>query len=269
MWSPVINSVANHLLAAHGDSNSSTCTRPCLLDDPRNYPNCRMPMYNSLGSFDAQYGSLDSDLQLNQNVVACRAEVHDPEFFLEHFNQRHRDFFAANVHQSPLDSTMQQTAVIPSIEAMSSSPTTPLDPLDSPDSDESSSTPSPLTPMSTSVDTSDFKEEVGSPPGRSMSLVLSDDTHHHIHRCLWREEGGGDICGQIFPGPEELFNHASNAHIKNAKKGNQGFRCGWQECPRSDAGAAGFPQRSKIERHMQTHIDRKSIFAFLGFFGRC
>ncbi|KAK0656108.1 hypothetical protein B0T16DRAFT_28881 [Cercophora newfieldiana] len=254
VWPPVINSVANHLLVAHGDPNSSNCTRPCLLDDPRNYPNCRMPIYNNL-NFDAQYGSLNSELQLNQNLIMCKAEVHDPETYLEHFNQQHREFFASNVHQPLLNTVaMQHTGVMHSIEAMSSSPTTPLDGLESPDSDDSSNTPSPLTPMSNSVDMSEFKAEVSSPPERSMSVVSEDP---HVHRCMWREEGSEDICGLVFPGPEELFNHASNTHIKNAKKGDQGFRCGWDDCPRSEVGAAGFPQRSKIERHMQTHIDHK------------
>jgi len=256
-WHPMVN-VANHLLLAHADADSSTCTRPCLLDDPRNYPNCPMPMYNNLPQFDDQYAALSQNLQLSQNYVACRAEVRDPETYLEHFNQQHRQFFAANGHL-PFGSTVMQNpaTLVPSIEP-TSSPPTPPDPLDSPDSEGSSNTPSPLTPMSNSLEMPEFKSEMASPPERSMSVV-SEDTH--IHKCLWREEASHDICGQIFPGPQELFIHASNAHIKNATKGNLGFRCGWDDCPRSEAGAAGFPQRSKIERHMQTHIDRRLLHA--------
>ncbi|KAK0633421.1 hypothetical protein B0T14DRAFT_419400 [Immersiella caudata] len=250
-----LNNVADHLLNAHADSSSSNCTRPCLLDDPRNYPNCGMPIFNNFASFDpTQYSSLNTNVQVNRNFKLCDVEVHDPETLLKHFNQQHRDFYASNTHQALLVPTeMQHAGVMHSIEAMSSSPTTPLDPLESPDSDDSSNTPSPLTPMSNSVEMSEFKEEPSSPRDRSMS-VISEDTQH---KCLWREDGSGHVCGQIFSGPEELFNHASTTHIRNAKKGDQGFRCGWADCPRSEAGAAGFPQRSKIERHMQTHIDHK------------
>lgn len=258
MWPPVINNVANHLLSAHRDSSSSNCTRPCILDDPRNYQNCQMPIFDNLDTFNTppQYRSLNTGLQLNQNLVMCKAEVHDPETYIEHFNQQHRDFLASHpVLQSSLGSAaINHPTVLPSTEELSSSSATPVGSRESSGSD-ASNTPSPLTPMSNSVDMAEFKEEVSSPPDRSMSELSSGDAH--IHRCLWREEGYRDICGQTFSSPEELFNHASNSHIKHAKKGNQGFRCGWDDCPRSTAGAAGFPQRSKIERHMQTHIDHK------------
>jgi hypothetical protein len=97
---------------------------------------------------------------------------------------------------------------------------------------------------------------------RSTSIASSADHSLDLgadeeHRCLWRDEGSSNVCGRVFADAEELFKHASETHIKHAQKGAQGFRCGWDDCPRSEAGAAGFPQRSKIERHMQTHIGRK------------
>ena len=253
LWSPTVDNVANHLLAAHGNPESSTCTRPCLLDDPRNYPNCPMPIYNNLDPFDNQYASVGPDLQLGHNLVLCGAEVHDPEAYLAHFNAQHRPFFAANAHSFSLGMGLMQDEIgaAPAAEDIASSPTTPLDIADS---GASSHTASPLTPMSTSVDGPEVKP-TGSSPGRSMSVASFEDAH--LHRCLWREDASSDVCGQIFSSPEALFNHAASTHIRNATKGEQGFRCGWDDCPRSEAGAAGFPQRSKIERHMQTHIDRK------------
>jgi hypothetical protein len=110
----------------------------------------------------------------------------------------------------------------------------------------------------------------GSLPHARSTSIVSFASHSvdmgadEEHRCLWREEGSSEICGHLFADAEDLFKHASETHIKNAQKGAQGFRCGWDDCPRSEVGAAGFPQRSKIERHMQTHIGRKLYTVSLG-----
>ncbi|KAK1757646.1 zinc-responsive transcriptional regulator ZAP1 [Echria macrotheca] len=242
LWPETVNNVATHLLAAHGDPGSSTCTRPCVLDNLANFSNCPMPSVHSLGEYNQFSGPSAQDF------VACRAEVHDPENFLEHFNQEHKQFFTAN---QPLTiPLLNQRQGFSSEDSVSSSPVTPPDSADS----TSSNTPSPLTPISNALDVADPKEEEMTPE-RGMSEISEDG--FQIHRCLWREGCGSELCGEGFGSPEELFSHTASVHIKNATKGDQGFRCGWDDCPRSKPDAAGFPQRSKIERHMQTHIDHK------------
>lgn len=258
-----VGTITNHLLVAHADAASSSCTRPCPLDDPQNYPYCHIPLYNNNNSSPVpfgQYNSVGPDLQMTQSFVECGAEIHDPESFLAHFNSQHRPHFtttggpnllrtAAAIHNS--------RGVLASTEVMSP----PATPLDTSDSGRSSGTPSPLTPLSNSIEMSDSKQ--GSlPHARSTSIASFASTSVDLsgeeeHRCLWRDEGSPHICGHIFADAEELFRHASETHIRHAQKGEQGFRCGWDDCPRSEPGAAGFPQRSKIERHMQTHIGRK------------
>ncbi|KAK0733893.1 hypothetical protein B0T26DRAFT_686276 [Lasiosphaeria miniovina] len=255
-WLPSNNSggnITSHILVAHPAKTQSNCTRPCPLDDPRNYSNCHVPMvYDNPSPFD-QYGSVGSDLQLNQDHPVCGAEIPDPEAFLAHFNARHRPFFTSNAPE--LANTLHGQVVLPSNEAMSSSPITPLDTTDS---GASTSTPSPFTPLSNNMDISDMKQS----QSRSHSVVSSEATPFIAgpddeHRCLWREESSSEICGQVFEDPGDLFTHTANDHIKYAKKGSEGFRCGWDDCPRSGPDATGFPQRSKIERHMQTHIGHK------------
>jgi hypothetical protein len=76
-------------------------------------------------------------------------------------------------------------------------------------------------------------------------------------RCLWRAAPGSPICGKTFHDPTVLYEHVVSVHIKTLAKGANGFRCGWEHCPRESDGKDGFPQRSKIERHMQTHIGRE------------
>ncbi|KAK4237864.1 hypothetical protein C8A03DRAFT_15633 [Achaetomium macrosporum] len=250
--------MANHLLLAHGDPGSSNCTRPCPLDDPQNYQFCHLPLYNSTTAFD-QFSSVSSDFQMNGAFVECGAEIHDPESFLAHFNSHHRPYLTTGMSNLLPASTKSQhsQSVLSSTEVMSP----PATPLDTSDSGRSSATPSPLTPLSNSVEMTDAKP-VSSLHVRSTSIASSADHSVELgtdeeHRCLWRDEGSDTICGQTFADAEELFRHAAENHIKHAQKGAQGFRCGWDDCPRSEPGAAGFPQRSKIERHMQTHIGHK------------
>ncbi|KAK4648842.1 zinc-finger protein [Podospora bellae-mahoneyi] len=264
-WNAV-GSVANHLLIAHDDSNLQPCTTPCPLGDPSIYTQCHMPVFNNTDAFSQfnlqrmnQLNQINQRNQLNQMLQECGAQYHDPEAYAAHFFSHHKVQFA---NMPPPPSTrpgqmrgFQNHNIISSRETMS--PPEPT--LDTSDTTASLGTPSPLTPTSNNVEMTDVKHS------RSLSIVTSTDDDDNVkmeteeHRCLWREEGASEICGFIFDDAEALFRHASNCHIKHAQKrpGDQGFRCGWDDCPRSAPGASGFPQRSKIERHMQTHIGHK------------
>lgn len=255
-----LSNITNHLLAAHGDAASINCSRPCPLDDPQNYQYCHMPLPLHNGSADfGHFNSVGSDFHMNRGFIECGAEIRDAESFLAHFNSQHRPYFTTSLPNFLRASTEAQhnQHILPSTEAVSP----PATPLDTSDSGRSSGTPSPLTPLSNSVEMTHTKPD-SSLHLRSISITSSADHSLDLgvadeHRCLWREEGSSSICGELFADAEELFKHASETHIKHAQKGAQGFRCGWDDCPRSEASAAGFPQRSKIERHMQTHIGRK------------
>ena len=264
-----LGNITNHLLLAHADTvSSSNCNQPCPLDDPETYSYCHMPLSNTSPAGFAQFGSVSPNFHMSQRFVECGAEIHDAESFLAHFNSQHRQYLTAslpNVH-APLNNpalARQPQHILASTETMSP----PATPLDTSDSGRSSGTPSPLTPLSNSVEMTDVKPE-GSIVHHRRSTSVASSTEEDAdasldlgadeeHRCLWREEGAHAICGLVFADAEELFRHASDVHIKHAQNGSQGFRCGWDDCPRSEQGATGFPQRSKIERHMQTHIGRR------------
>lgn len=248
-----LGNITNHLLVSHAEAESS-CSSPCPLDDLRNYSFCHIPMYNTPFPF-GQYSPAGADLQMNLDLVECGAEIQGPDAFIAHFNAQHRHQLTAAGPPNPFlaSANLQHgRSVLASTETMSP----PATPLDTSDSGRSSTTPSPLTPLSDSTKMPHVKQ------ARSTSIVSFashsvDMAPDEEHRCLWREEGSAEICGHMFADAEDLFKHASETHIKHAQKGAQGFRCGWDDCPRSDVGAAGFPQRSKIERHMQTHIGRQ------------
>ncbi|KAF5022954.1 hypothetical protein F66182_5020 [Fusarium sp. NRRL 66182] len=66
--------------------------------------------------------------------------------------------------------------------------------------------------------------------------------------CRWVCDDGV-LCSQKFAGNKELQDHCKNEHVKNLKKGQTGFNCTWYGCIKHGP----FSQKSKLERHMQTH----------------
>ena len=64
--------------------------------------------------------------------------------------------------------------------------------------------------------------------------------------CKWLCEDGV-LCSKTFGGNKELQDHCKNEHVKNLKKGENGFCCTWYGCIRPGP----FSQKSKLERHMQ------------------
>lgn len=70
--------------------------------------------------------------------------------------------------------------------------------------------------------------------------------------CKWLCEDGV-LCSKKFGGNKELQDHCKNEHVKNLKKGENGFCCTWYGCIRPGP----FSQKSKLERHMQTHTGCK------------
>jgi hypothetical protein len=71
-------------------------------------------------------------------------------------------------------------------------------------------------------------------------------------RCRWVCEKG--LCGEVFQKSEDLQNHCKKEHAKNlVKEKGGGFVCKWFGCARKTA----FAQKSKLERHTQTHTGCK------------
>lgn len=66
--------------------------------------------------------------------------------------------------------------------------------------------------------------------------------------CRW-VGGNGLLCSQTFLSNKELQDHCKNEHVKTLKKVDNTFCCSWDACHRPGP----FSQKSKLERHMQTH----------------
>jgi hypothetical protein len=81
------------------------------------------------------------------------------------------------------------------------------------------------------------------------------------HKCGWITNRHGETCGLVFLSCEELQEHARKEHVEKLQKEESGFVCAWEKCPRQSnrrrRGGIGFAQRSKLERHLQSHTDCK------------
>jgi hypothetical protein len=69
--------------------------------------------------------------------------------------------------------------------------------------------------------------------------------------CMW-EVSQGAVCGCTFQDDTELQTHIQSVHTARLRK-SDGFYCMWKGCARRNTGKDGFAQRSKLDRHMQSH----------------
>lgn len=261
-WDPW-KDIANHILGAHSDPSSSNCTRPCVIDDPHVFQHCHF--YNALTPHVEHYsltdtpfgghghGSANLPFQNDMKLEECGAEIPSPEALVEHFISEHRLTFEKALAQGNARADGSQPLFSERISSDSST-----------NAFESSIVPSlhssphdtfPPTPLSLSQETTE--PSISSSHSRLNSASQLAAGTEWEQRCLWCCQEGGSPCGRIFNDSEALFDHVNTEHIQKLDKGPKGFLCCWENCKRLGDGKDGFPQRSKIERHMHTHIGCK------------
>ena len=263
--------VVKHISTAHTDLASSGCTGPCLITNPQvfqHFQSCPFPdsFDFQLGSFSDLYNpfslnSFDNDGTANfssQNHVqfhGCGAEISNPQALVEHFNTQHRPFLENVLAQG----NFYNAAAAPQLPTriLSSSSPYGLEPSLSP-ATHSPHVSFPPTPLSLSQDISNPQKPSGHQSRSSTVSQGATGTECEQQQCLWCDPETGERCGQIFADSEALFGHVNAEHIQKLEKGAHGFMCCWESCKRRGHAKEGFPQRSKIERHMHTHIGRKS-----------
>lgn len=263
--------IVKHIGEAHSNNPaSSNCIGPCPITNPQvfqHFQHCPFPdtfdfqldsfsdLFNPFlpNSFNND-GSINFPSQTQSHFHGCGAEISNPEALVEHFNTQHRHV---------LENVLAQSNAYCGSAASQLPATT----LSSPLSKGLGPTPSsathsphvsfPLTPLSLSQDTSNHSKP---PSHHSRSSTISQagtGNDNEPQPCLWCSPETGERCGQVFADSEALFAHVNSEHIQKLEKGLHGFLCSWENCKRRGDGKEGFPQRSKIERHMHTHIGRK------------
>jgi uncharacterized Zn-finger protein len=107
-----------------------------------------------------------------------------------------------------------------------------------------------LAPSDTLVDTelsdlADLKPSVSPQPSST-----------NVFECQWYDVVSGQICGHIYDNQSELQEHCKAAHTRPLAKESGGFCCQWSDCDRK---GTPFNQKSKLERHLQTHTGFKPV----------
>jgi uncharacterized Zn-finger protein len=206
--------------------------------------------FGDMLSNGAQFGRM--------KLGGCGREISNPEEFVNHFNTEHRHSFANCMPFGLLSN--QRKRFLPDLDIkLEQSPYSSIDISPSLTATRQSSSPHepfPPTPQSLPLQRPGTSSRVQSTchSRSSSTLPVAQGTH----RCLWCSNEGSEPCGRVFADAEGLHSHVRDEHIKTMEKqGSDGFVCCWEGCRRDEGGKKGFPQRSKIERHMQTHIGRK------------
>lgn len=93
-------------------------------------------------------------------------------------------------------------------------------------------------------------------PIRTDTIESKQET---AHCCKWKPDHE-HICGQVFTSEAELQSHITKEHLDSLDK-RSGYKCQWEGCVRASKRGekAGFTQRGKLERHMATHTNCKSL----------
>lgn len=257
--------LANHIMQYHDPSHGLANHGSCVANDPSQLiTKCTLPKFNpnDLANTDPFLPQLPSH--------ECGFQVQDPNEFAHHIFQEHKStlmmtqrnqygfpghshshthssglpshhhrgsqgpYFNYNMapnskHFSPSMSPLTNLSMGPSLSA------TPV----------SLPTPSPLESEPSFTDATSTTKTL-SPVCETKPQVMAQEDQF---LCRWVVGHGDAICGQRFENDEQLQQHCKMDHLKQLKKANGGFRCGWANCTRNTC----FTQRSKVERHMQVH----------------
>ena len=268
-WLNSLGLAEEHIREAHSDPNLSACMRPCpVVDNPIWFQQCH---FRQLTPECLSHEEIPHEGSTNHFIHdghhyephECGVKNANPQAFIKHITQEHLPFMVGHplhicsgehssqmlspaLHSSSesvntFDASLLSTPVTP--HAMSTPPT----PFSSKDS------------AATRGTFSDLPDTAFSRPQSSASLHSQVTmTQGDENKCFWCDDADSDeICGVTFRTSNELHEHVIKCHVKNLSKGPAGFICGWQQCRREEQGKQGFPQRSKIERHMQTHTGCK------------
>lgn len=256
--------LANHILQHHDPTHGLAHQGFCVANDPSQLiAKCTLPKYNP-------NDPANTDPYLPQIPShECGFTIHDPNEFAQHIFQEHRPNLMMHAHQYGLSGPSHAHCHSNTHHhydnsgpffnfnaAPSSKPFSPsLSPLTNLSMGPSlSTTPASLStpsPLSSELPLEDLSSctKLSLPPVETEARVMVQEDHYI---CRW-VIGTDLICGQQFENDEQLQKHCKHDHLKQLKKVNDGFKCGWEGCTRNTC----FTQRSKVERHMQVHTGCK------------
>ncbi|KAH6608707.1 zinc finger protein [Trichoderma cornu-damae] len=248
------NPLATHILQYHDPRHSVDHVRPCMADHPSlAIPKCTLP--KAAGGDVLGHG-----LGHHLGDFACGFEVNTVDQFANHIFEDH---WQMHMPTSQLFCLSQPSQVVdrlppipnrPDISSYSLNAASANEPQFSPSgsSMQNLSAGSSLSPPPTSLATTPLARPE-EPPTESKSAGLAAISTQDLESvvdcaCRWKMPDG-KICGMQFKDANDLHAHTKNGHLKGMTRQHPGFCCHWENCTRMSL----FGQKSKLERHIQTH----------------
>jgi hypothetical protein len=243
----------NHILSAHPSEEQSHCIRPCIIDNLTVNQKCHFPRYSQLQSQNDE--DMGTPTAPDFHELECGATVTNPAAFIEHFNQEHRNTFMGEPYTDGSDRFAQSSGFGSPI-VMETPDYLQINTKISPSSGHrlalSQELIEEVSSIASTVTTASESPEIESP-----NTPTSEISHQTLHpedkyMCKWTV-GGAKVCGVNFENDKELQDHCKDVHLQCLNKSESGFQCHWDGCSRSGC----FTQKSKLERHLQTHTGCK------------
>ncbi|EHK49992.1 hypothetical protein TRIATDRAFT_314834, partial [Trichoderma atroviride IMI 206040] len=256
------NPLATHILQYHDPRNTVDHVRPCMADHPDlAIPKCTLPRVVN-GDF------LSHGFSHNSEDPTCGFEVNTVDQFANHLFEDHWQMHMLNSDLFDLPQTTQvedRFSLVPSRSSISSysfdtASTSGLRLSPSDISLQNISALSSIAPSPTSRATTPLAhpEEptiaAKSTETALISATVADTETATDCICQWKMVGD-KICGMRFKDANDLHTHTKNDHLKDMTRQRPGFCCQWHGCTRTNV----FGQKSKLERHIQTHTGYKPV----------
>jgi hypothetical protein len=250
--------LSSHIVNVHSDRSLSNCGQQCPIQYPGLHTFCPLPKEDGMPAvgygYPGPYNLYGNGENLSANFTPCGANTLNGTGFLNHFYTMHypNQFEPVRPSQDSGSISLSASPFGPPKEIQDRSP--PFLDFDNQIKQSSPVTPfSSREPESVEITTRRHDSAVELSTGASSpESTTSGPEGDGI--CSWRDPDSKDRCGRHFADEKELHEHVLKSHIRNLEKGDQGYICCWQDCKRSCGEKPGFSQRSKIERHMQTHV---------------
>lgn len=255
-------SLTSHIFQYHIPfNNAGDNTGPCS-DDHTNLdipPRCNFPLSSGRQGFAGQ------SVDLSQNNM-CGFEFQDLDDLGRHvYTQHPKSIFANNYPHSTTDTqysskgyqTPRHEGHTPGVFHPSSFQD--LGGYGMGSSQHISTSPSSSTNHSMRTEPLLTPDTISTSPSRHVNSdqggLLNEVSTERTFGCLWILDGSEKaICHKKFNNSKELDAHCRNDHIRDMSKSDgSGFRCRWEGCKR----ASSFPQRGKLNRHLQVHTGCK------------
>ncbi|KAH8837521.1 hypothetical protein MCOR27_009900 [Pyricularia oryzae] len=268
------NHVFQHILEYHRDPQKSSCQGPCIVDEPGNFMFCPFscvtehPQLHNIGITDTTlpqpfFDELFPGLaNIPDSMKSCHGQGYaSAEQLISHMHACHNTILSQYLqgNTTPLLTHSQDPSQIQQYSPTSSSNVAQYmqfqnlpEPIVAHGSSPITTTQNlqanvmTLTPPLTD-------QSISSPKDGNQIAESNQEQPSNPNTCLWLDDMGIP-CGHIFEDASQLNRHVIEDHLRYLQKEDNEYLCRWMGCKRQcKTEKRGFPQKSKIERHLQTH----------------